>query len=204
MKDVINVNIDNLSKEELCKLKDEINEFIKPYNNKTTEIYNKIREIERQEYLASRGIKNYPVLNDLVTQLGDTYKDVIIDVDEFLGIKRYSSIRIYNEVEKAFSNHETEFTYELVDKVKDFLINNNIIKQQYEIYCSRCGDRIAVFSSDPKSDKFIKDLYKEMDGCLIDIEDKEICCDECQEYMDLTNKYNISQSDFYKIIRKGE
>lgn len=204
MEELLNMNIDNLSKEDLLKLKDKINEIIKPYNNKTAEIYNKIREIEKNEYLANRGIKNYPVLKELINEIGDTYKDVIIDIDEFLGIKRYSSIRIYNEVEKACNNYDVDFTYEIADIFKDFLINNNIVKPQYEIYCSRCNNRITVFSSDPKLDTFIEDLYEEMHGYLIDKEEKEIGCDECQEYIDLTEEYNIAQSDFYKIIREEE
>lgn len=204
MEKLLNINIDNLSKEELRKLKDEINDFIKPYSNKTTEIYNNIRKIEKEEYLTNRGIKNYLVLKELINEIGDTYKDVIIDIDEFLGIKRYSSIRIYNEVEKACNNYDVDFTYEIADIFKDFLINNNIVKPQYEIYCSRCNNRITVFSSDPKSDTFIEDLYEEMHGYLIDTEEKEICCDECQEYIDLTEEYNIAQSDFYKIIREEE
>lgn len=203
MEELLNINIDNLSKEELHKLKDKINEIIKPYNNKTTEIYNKIREIEKEEYLANRGIKNYLVLNDLISTLGNTYKNVIIDIDEFLGIKRYSSIRIYNEVEKACNHYEVKFTYELADMVKDFLINNNIIKPQYEIYCSRCNNRITVFSSDPKSDTFIEDLKQEFSYCL-NIDGNNICCDNCEEEIDLTDDYNIAQSDFYKIIREGE
>lgn len=202
MKELLNINIDNLSKEELRKLKDEINDFIKPYSNKTTEIYNKIRKIEKEEYLSNRGVKNYSVLKELINEIGDAYKDVIVDLDESLGNKRYSSIRIYNEVEKACNNYGINFTYELADMVTDFLINNNIIKQQYEIYCSRCDNRITVFSSNPKSDTFIEDLFEEMHGFLIDIEEKEICCDECQEYMDLTDECNIGQSDFYKIIRE--
>lgn len=204
MEKLLNINIDNLSKEELRKLKDEINDFIKPYSNKTTEIYNNIRKIEKEEYLTNRGIKNYLVLKELINEIGDTYKDVIIDIDEFLGIKRYSSIRIYNEVEKACNNYDIKFTYEIADAVTDFLINNNIVKQQYEIYCSRCDNRITVFSSDPKSDTFIEDLFEEMHGYLIDTEEKEICCDECQEYIDLTDEYNMGQSDFYKIIREEE
>ena len=204
MEKLLNINIDNLSKEELRKLKDEINDFIKPYSNKTTEIYNNIRKIEKEEYLTNRGIKNYLVLKELINEIGDTYKDVIIDIDEFLGIKRYSSIRIYNEVEKACNNYDVDFTYEIADIFKYFLINNNIVKPQYEIYCSRCNNRITVFSSDPKSDTFIEDLYEEMHGYLIDTEEKEICCDECQEYIDLTEEYNIAQSDFYKIIREEE
>lgn len=204
MKELLNINIDNLSKEELRKLKDEINDFIKPYNNKTTEIYNNIRKIEKEEYLTNRGIKNYPVLKELINEIGDVYKDVIVDLDEFLGNKRYSSIRIYSEVEKACNNYDIKFTYEIADAVTDFLINNNIAKQQYEIYCSRCDNRITVFSSDPKSDTFIEDLFEEMHGYLIDIDENCICCDNCEEEIDLIDECNIVQSDFYNIIREEE
>lgn len=202
MKELLNIDITNLPKEQLNDLKERLNDFIKPYNDRLSEIYGKINEIDKQEYLNNRKIKNYSVLEDLLSKIGDTYKDVIIDLDEFLGIKRYASIRIYSEVEKACNNYGVNFTYELADRVKDLLINNNIVKPQYEIYCSRCDNRITVFSSNPKSDTFIEDLYEEMHGYLIDIEEKEICCDECQEYIDLTEEYNIAQSDFYKIIRE--
>lgn len=202
MKELLNINIDNLSKEELNDLKERINKFIKPYNDRLSEIYGKINEINKQEYSKNRKIKNYPILEDLVNKIGDTYKNVIIDIDEFIGNKRYGSIRIYSEVEKACNNYDVDFTYELADIVKDFIINNNIVKPQYEIYCSRCNNRITVFSSDPKSDTFIEDLYEEMHGYLINTEEKEICCDECQEYIDLTEEYNIAQSDCYKIIRE--
>lgn len=204
MKELLNINIDKLSKKELNGLKERISKFIKPYNDRLSEIYGKINEINKQEYSKNRGIKNHPVLKDLVNKIGDTYKDVIIDIDEFLGNKRYSSIRIYNEVEKACNNHGIKFTYELADVVTAFLVNSNIVKPQYEIYCSRCDNRIAVFSSNPRSNTFIEDLFEEMHGYLIDTEEKEICCDECQEHIDLTDECNIGQSDFYKIIREEE
>lgn len=201
MKELLDVNIDNLSKQELYDLKERIDTFIKPYNDRLSEIYGKINEINKQEYLNNRKIKNYPILEDLLNEIGNMYKDVIIDLDKFLGIKRYSSIRIYSEVENACDNYGVNFTYELANTVKDFLINNNIIKPQYEIYCPRCNDRSAVFASNPKSETFVEDLYKEMDGYLIDIDNKEIECDNCNECIDLTDEYNICQSVFYKIIR---
>lgn len=200
MEKLLNIDIDNLSKEDLLKLKDKINEIIKPYNNKTAEIYNKIREIEKNEYLANRGIKNYPILNDLISALGNTYKDVIIDIDEFLGIKRYSSIRIYNEVEKACNNYDVDFTYELADIVKDFLINNNIVKPQYEIYCPACSGRISIFSLNPTSETFIKDFKEQHD--YYNIDEDVLYCDNCNEEIDLSDKDNICQSDFYKIIEE--
>lgn len=201
MEELLNMNIDNLSKEDLLKLKDKINEIIKPYNNKTAEIYNKIREIEKNEYLANRGIKNYPVLKELINEIGDTYKDVIIDIDEFLGIKRYSSIRIYGELVKFSEKHNAKITHDIIKIIESFLIEHKIITPQYEIYCSKCNNRVLVFSSNPKSDTFVKDLEKEFNDCL-NIYDHNICCDNCAEETDLTDEYNIGQSNFYKIIRE--
>lgn len=204
MKELLNIDIANLPKEQLNDLKERLNDFIKPYNDRLSEIYGEINEIDKQEYLNNRKIKNYPVLEDLLSKIGDTYKDVIIDLDEFLGFKRYSSIRIYNEIQKYCDSYNLEFAYDLADCIKDFLIDNNIVIPQYEIYCSRCSDRIMVFSSNPKSETFVDDLYKEMNGYLINIDNKEVECDDCNECIDLTEEYNISQSDFYKIIREED
>lgn len=201
MKELLDINIDNLSKQELYDLKKRIDTFIKPYNDRLSENYCKINEMHKQDYLNNRKTKNYPILEDLLGKIGDTYKDVIIDLDEFLGRKIYNSIRIYNEVEKACNNYKVNFTYELADTIKDFLINNNIIAPQYEVYCPRCNDRVLVFSSNPKSDTFVEDLKTEFNYCL-NIDDVNIYCDNCEEEIDLTEEYNICQSEFYKIIRE--
>lgn len=201
MKELLNINIGKLSKEELIKAKNDINLFLEPYNNTLHEIYKRISEINTEEYLKSRAIKNYPILTNLLDKLGQEYKDVIIDLDEFLGIRRYSSIRIYGELRKSCDNRMIKPTEELYKLVENFMIENSIIIPQYEVLCPRCHDRVLTFISNPKSSNFIEDLKKEIED-FCEIEDNEIWCDECETSIDLTNEYNIQQSDFYKIIRK--
>lgn len=201
MEELLNVNIENLSKEELTKVKNDINTFLQPYNNKLSEIHKRIAKMNTEEYLKSRAIKNYPVLENLLDKLGQEYKDVIIDLDEFLGIKRYSSIRIYSELRKSCDNRMIKPAEELYKSVENFMIENSIVVPQYEVLCPRCHDRVLTFISNPKSDTFIEDLKKEIED-FYDMEDNEIWCDECDTSIDLTDDYNIQQSDFYKIIRK--
>jgi uncharacterized protein YlaI len=201
MEELLNINIEKLSKEELNKAKNDINLFLEPYNNTLHEIYKRISEINTEEYLKSRAIKNYPILINLLDKLGQEYKDVIIDLDEFLGIKRYSSIRIYGELRKSCDNRMIKPTEELYKLVENFMIENSIVVPQYEVLCPRCHDRVLTFISNPKSDTFIEDLKKEIEE-FCEIEDNEIWCDECETSIDLTDDYNIQQSDFYKIIRK--
>jgi hypothetical protein len=200
MEELLNINIEKLSKEELNKAKNDINLFLEPYNNTLHEIYKRISEINTEEYLKSRAIKNYPILINLLDKLGQEYKDVIIDLDEFLGIKRYSSIRIYGELRKSCDNRMIKPTEELYKLVENFMIENSIVVPQYEVLCPRCHDRVLTFISNPKSDTFIEDLKKEIEE-FCEIEDNEIWCDECETSID-PDDYNIQQSDFYKIIRK--
>jgi len=185
----------------LTKVKNDINSFLEPYNNKLSEIHKKIAEINTDEYFKSRSINNYPILKNLLDKLGQEYKDVIIDLDEFLGIKRYSSIRIYSELSKSCEKKKIKLTEELYKTIESFMLKNSIVVPQYEVFCPRCHDRVLIFTSNPKSGTFIEDLKKEIEE-FYDIEDNEIWCDNCETSVDITDDYNIQQSDFYKIIRK--
>lgn len=199
MEDLLYINIDNLNLKKLNECKDKLIEYMKPYNNKYSEVLTKIREIEYNEYLDNRKINNYPILNKLLEQLGEEYKDIIIDLDEFLGIKRYSLIRIYNQLINSCDEYKIKMTSDLFKQVEKFMIDNNIVKPQYEIYCPRCNDRMIVIDIDPNAETFIEDFENKYG---IWVEGDTICCDNCEEEIKLTgDNAQISQSDFYKIIR---
>ena len=200
MENLLITDVNGLNEKQLMEYREKIKDFINPYNAKDTEAFKRLSEIQKQKYLNSRGIKNYPILKELSNSLGDTYKDVIIDIDEFLGWKRYSEIRIYSKLSKACEKYNVTFSTELVNKVKDFMLNNNIIEAKYEIYCPRCSDIVLSFCSDPTSENFIENLRKEFDE-YSNLEDDIITCDECYEEIDLKNTNCVQQSGFYKIIR---
>ncbi|WP_252251245.1 hypothetical protein [Clostridium sp. VAP52] len=200
MKDLLHINIDTLNLKKLNECKDKLMEYIKPYNNKYSEVLTRIIEIENNEYFKNRRINNYPILNKLVEQLGTEYKNVIIDLDEFLGWKMYSSIRIYSQLIKSCEKYDLQLTEGLFKQVTKFMLNNNIVKPQYEIYCPRCHDRILVFDINPNSQTFIEDFENNY-GIWVD--ENCIYCDNCEEKMEITGENaQVSQSDFYKIIRE--
>ncbi|MBN1074683.1 hypothetical protein DVV91_10050 [Clostridium botulinum] len=200
MKDLLHINIDTLNLKKLNECKDKLMEYIKPYNNKYSEVLTKIGEIEYNDYLNNRKINNYPILNQLLEQLGEEYKNVIIDLDEFLGIKKYSSIRISSELSKSCEKYSISLKYDLIKTITKFMLNNNIVKPQYEIYCPRCNDRIFVFDINPKSQTFIEDFENKY-GIWVD--ENCIYCDNCEEEIEITGENaQVSQSDFYKIIRE--
>lgn len=200
--EILNINnINKLSKEELIKIKENINSYFEPYRKELNEVYKRLAEINTEEYLKKRAIKNYPILQKLLNKLGEKYKDVIIDLDEFLGIKRYDSIRIYGKLNLVCENRNIKFTNELYKLVKTFMIENFIVIPKYEILCPKCHDKLLTFTTNPKSNTFIKDLKNEIKK-FYSIENSEICCYNCGEEIDLNDADNIQQSDFYKIIRK--
>lgn len=122
-------------------------------------------------------------------------------MDEFLGIKRYSSIRIYSELSKYCEQRNIKFTDELYNNIERFMLDNNIIIPQYEVLCPRCHDTVLTFTSDPKSENFIKELKNEVSD-FMEIEDNGIWCDECDTFIDLTDEYTcIQPCSFYKIVR---
>jgi len=187
--------IDALSKEELETLKDEGNEKIKPYQNVINEIYNRISKIEKKEYLDSRGIKNYPILNDLVEMIGEEYLDIIIDIDEILeyvgtlGTKYFTTSYILNFAEK----YEISITSETCTKITDFLESKNIIIKMYELVCTNCEECLATFKGIPSDEEFfanIRELNEEID-------DDIFVCGECNAEITIESKNNIQPSMFF-------
>lgn len=152
-------------------------------------------ELREEAYRKNRGIKKRPILNTLLDQLGEKYKEAIIDLDEYFGCMSYNEYfrtgKLYNILcEHGLIKDDNGKAYEIIMK---FLQDNNLIMPKYDYKCSRCNDTLFTLDKMPTTQQELEELLEE-ECCECDT-----CCEEVTAKLE-----NIEKSDFYKVVREDK
>lgn len=193
---VLNDNslIDDINDKDLLdKLYKEGTDLIHPTQKVMSFILQRKNEVKKQEYLASRGMNNFPILNELLDELGQEYKEILIDIDEELGNKHL--IRFYDgKIVKNLGNYKIGRNYiekyEIKDKIINFLIDNKIISPIYKYICPLCGEETLIFDGKFPTEE---ELEKKIDSYGV--------CYSCDEYLETDLDY-VKRTVFYNILNR--
>lgn len=166
-------------------------DIIKPYEDiiheirkHSTGILEKIKIEDRKK----RVIKNFKILENLLSDLDNTFKDVIIDIDEMLVFIGKGGHKYFTrtDLDKIFelNNIDSRARRNDFDKILNFLTENNLLVQMYEYLCpnSYCHDSVITMKGKPT----VETLKKEIEEYCDDIEN--FACDECGEELKLDLK----------------
>lgn len=182
--------IENItSKEDLNKLKEEGYKLRKPIDDILNLIYKKKGQIEKEEYLKNRGIKNFPILKELADIVKN--EDALIDIDEYMGNLSRNSYFQYSKIHYILRDNNSINSGKLVEEIINFLLSNNVISPLYEYICPYCGKRLFTFHGKPTQEELNLKLDNEgrqCDNCWRDIEDVDI--------------EDLYMSGFYDLVRK--
>lgn len=174
-------------KEELKRIYEEGKVIYTPIQNTLSSISKRIREIEHEEYIKNRGIKYYPILNELLTQIGDSYNELLIDIDEYMStmrIKTFSSYKLYSLIDaRGIKNNWLQET------IVKFLVDKNVILPSYDYVCGNCAEVLFHFNHYPTKEELEEK-----------ISDYSMCYN-CNEEIDLDFD-NIQKCEYYNYVNK--
>lgn len=175
---------------ELEYLQKRVHEIIHPYEILELEIIKRkkyLKETERLKIREQRTIKNFPQLNSLITQLGDEYKQTIIDIDELLVTIAKNKYFTENNLVDILRSNKLKANCIMTGfkEILKFLTDNNIIMKQYVFECPHCDDFILLFKGNYEKNEIIDILRKKYENDVCSHCGEKIVTDINQLYLNI-------------------